>query len=75
MALGGLFGAMHYLQSIQTGIPATSGTVMIAGLPIILGFQSLLAALQFDVTNAPSAPIHPRAFGAYSRPDIDEPMC
>ena len=55
---GGLtFGAYHFLKSISTGVPATSGTVMIAALPLILGFQSLLGALQFDVLNVPVEPI------------------
>ncbi|MCM0605457.1 MAG: glycosyltransferase family 2 protein [Xanthomonadaceae bacterium] len=54
---GGVFGVWRYYLSVHTGVPATSGQVMIAGLPVILGFQSLWAALQFDVTNLPKQPL------------------
>lgn len=52
------FGIWMWHRSNVTGIPATSGTVMLASLPIILGFQSLLAALNYDVMNVPKEPIH-----------------
>ena len=57
MGFGGLFGVREWLRSIETGVPATSGTVLLAALPVILGFQSLLAALSFDVANVPSQPL------------------
>ncbi len=52
------FGAWHWGVSIASGVPATAGTVFIAALPVILGFQLLLAFLHFDVDNVPSRPIH-----------------
>jgi dolichol-phosphate mannosyltransferase len=55
---GTIFGVYHWYLSISRGIVATSGTVMLASLPIILGFQSLLAAINYDVTNIPKTPIH-----------------
>ncbi len=55
---GTLFGANKWMQGEQRGIPATSGTVMIATLPIILGFQMILAAIQYDVSSVPDKPIH-----------------
>ncbi|MBW4682867.1 MAG: glycosyltransferase family 2 protein [Microcoleus vaginatus WJT46-NPBG5] len=58
MSLGFIFGLYNWYLSIQRGIPATSGTVMLASLPIILGFQSLLAAINYDVTNVPKMPVH-----------------
>ncbi|MBD2021111.1 glycosyltransferase family 2 protein [Leptolyngbya sp. FACHB-36] len=58
MTIGALFGIYHWYTSNQTGIPATSGTVMLASLPIILGFQSLLAAVSYDVCNVPKRPVH-----------------
>ena len=51
------FGTWKYYLSVHTGVPATSGTVMLAGLPVILGFQSLWAALQFDVSHLPRNPL------------------
>jgi len=49
-----LWGGFHWIKSIYSNIPATTGTVMIAVLPLILGFQLLLQAILFDVQNVPS---------------------
>ncbi|WP_071516632.1 glycosyltransferase family 2 protein [Geitlerinema sp. PCC 9228] len=58
IGFGGVYGIFHWYLSFQRGIPATSGTVMAAALPVILGFQSLLAAIHYDVANVPRIPIH-----------------
>ncbi|HEY9634186.1 MAG TPA: glycosyltransferase family 2 protein [Coleofasciculaceae cyanobacterium] len=58
LSLGSIYGLVEWYLSAITGIPATSGTVMLASLPIILGFQSLLAAINYDVTNVPRNPVH-----------------
>lgn len=55
---GALFGTYHWWKGEAQGIPATSGTVMIATLPIIMGFQLMLAAIQYDVGSTPTEPIH-----------------
>ena len=57
---GFLFGALHWWKSIATDVPATSGTVMVAALSVILGFQLLLEAVRYDVNNTPKRPIHAR---------------
>jgi glycosyltransferase involved in cell wall biosynthesis len=49
-----IFGILKWIESINTGIPASSGTVMVAALPFFLGFQLLIAALYFDIQNTPS---------------------
>ena len=51
------WGGIHWLDSISTGNTATTGTIMIAVLPIILGFQLLLSFLTFDITNEPKVAI------------------
>ena len=51
---GAVFGALHWVQSIRTGVPATAGTVFVAALPIILGVQLLLVAVVLDVLSSPS---------------------
>jgi len=59
---GVLFGlgyAAHYVSARQPGQVASAGVVMAAALPIILGAQLLLQAMNFDVLNVPSRPIHP----------------
>jgi glycosyltransferase involved in cell wall biosynthesis len=53
LTFGFIFGGIHWIKSIETLHPATAGTVFLAGLPIILGFQSFLAFLHYDVANIP----------------------
>lgn len=48
-AMGVLFGAYEWVESIITGIPRTTGTVMLAVLLFLMGFQLLLNALLHDV--------------------------
>lgn len=52
---GTAFGIYHWVQSANSGIPATAGTVMIAVLPLILGVQMLLQALSMEVQASPGA--------------------
>lgn len=54
---GVIFGSIEWSLSNHTNIPATSGTVLIATLPIILGFQLLLSFLTFDIANEPKIPL------------------
>jgi len=54
---GVIFGIYQWSESIITSHPATAGTVILAGLPVILGFQSLIAFLHFDVGNIPQKPL------------------
>lgn len=53
LAFGASFGAYHWIKSSLTGHPATTGTVMLSALPIILGFQLLLEAVVLDIQNVP----------------------
>jgi glycosyltransferase involved in cell wall biosynthesis len=55
---GTVFGAYHWLISIRTNITATTGTVMLAALPIILGLQLLLSFVAFDIGSTPNKSIH-----------------
>jgi len=55
---GTLWGAYHWITAVETGTIASTGTVMIAVLPIILGIQFLLQAAVLDIQNAPSNPLH-----------------
>jgi hypothetical protein len=54
---GVLFGGFAWTSSVQTGIPASSGTVMLAALPTILGVQFLLAFLNYDIQSIPRIPL------------------
>ena len=59
-AFGTWVGARAWLESIEVGVPATSGTVMLAALPIVLGAQLVLAFVGHDVQDVPRDPIHPQ---------------
>lgn len=50
---GALFGFSIWLKSYLTQHPASTGTIMLALLPLILGFQLLLQALVMDIQESP----------------------
>ncbi|GBF48850.1 glycosyl transferase family 2 [Leptospira ryugenii] len=52
-SFGVIFGIKQWFHGYYTNTEATSGTVMVAALPIILGFQLVLSALQYDVLSIP----------------------
>lgn len=47
------FGAWAWIESVISGVPATTGTVMLAVLPLILGFQLLIQAIVLDIQESP----------------------
>ena len=53
-----IFGINAWLDSIEHGIEASAGTVMLAALPFIAGLQLTLSALHFDIQNQPRRPLH-----------------
>lgn len=55
--IGGLAaGVGFWVSSAGSGIPATTGQVMLSALPMILGFQLLLAFLSYDIAAEPKRP-------------------
>jgi dolichol-phosphate mannosyltransferase len=56
---GAAFGLWRWYLSVATGVPATSGTVMLAALPVLLGGHLLISAINFDIANVPRRPLHP----------------
>ncbi len=58
-SLFGVAYALSYLANRLPGQAASAGIVMLAALPVILGVQFLLQAMNFDVLNVPNRPIHP----------------
>jgi glycosyltransferase involved in cell wall biosynthesis len=59
---GTAWGVYFWDKSIRTGVAASTGTVMVAVLPVILGFQLLLQALAYDIQNVPKNVLHRRWF-------------
>lgn len=69
LLFGVLFGAAGWKHSIESGIPATTGTVMLSALPIILGIQFLLSFVAYDVSATPQNALWP----LLARPERGEP--
>lgn len=63
LGFGATTGIAAWNQSIDTGIPATAGTVMLSGLPVIVGFQLLLSFLHYDIQNTPKQALGRFRFG------------
>jgi glycosyltransferase involved in cell wall biosynthesis len=58
LCLAGLaFGVTRWAQGVASGEPATSGTVMLAALPALVGIQLLIAFLHHDVSHVPTEPL------------------
>jgi dolichol-phosphate mannosyltransferase len=53
---GLIFGITQYFESIDSGVPATAGTVMFAAVPLILGLQLVLSFLNHDISAVPRKP-------------------
>lgn len=56
LGFGVLYGSYQWLYALSAG-PAPTGVIMLAALPVIIGFQLLLAAVSFDVSNVPRIPL------------------
>lgn len=54
---GTIMGIIGWYRSVATGITASSGSVMLAALPIILGIQMLLSFLNYDIASVPNTPV------------------
>ncbi len=52
LSWGTIWGGIAWWQSYITRMPATTGTVILALLPLLLGWSSLLQALVLDVQDA-----------------------
>ena len=57
LTVGGLLAGINFwLRGIETGMPATVGQVMLSAVPLILGFQLILAFVSSDISSEPSRP-------------------
>ncbi len=62
LSFGCIYGGWHWIEANRTNIATSTGVIMLAALPVILGFQLLIATLSHDVANVPQKPIHPSIF-------------
>ncbi len=58
ITFGVVWGLWHWGLSIRNNVPATTGTVMLAVLPTILGVQLWLQAIAQDIGNVPTRAVH-----------------
>jgi hypothetical protein len=49
-----VFGLLKWWQGLQMESLASAGTVMLAGLSVMIGMQMLLGFLQYDISNQPT---------------------
>ena len=59
LSFGILFGGYWWVDAAMTGVPASTGTVILAALTIILGSQFLISFINHDTGNVPKTPVHP----------------
>jgi hypothetical protein len=57
---GAVFGAEKWFLTAAARVPATAGQVMLAALPIFLGAQLLVSAVNYDIASVPRTALHPR---------------
>jgi glycosyltransferase involved in cell wall biosynthesis len=53
---GLIFGSLKWIQYLELGVPAPTGTVILPTLALILGIQFLLSAIELDMNAAPKSP-------------------
>jgi glycosyltransferase involved in cell wall biosynthesis len=68
LVFGTGFGITRWVQGTRVGVASTSGTVMLAALPVIVAVQLTLAFLSYDLQNVPKDPLHPRLGDGPSEP-------
>lgn len=69
LLFGICFGTYAWIHGIVIGVPRTSGTVMLAALPTLVGLQLLMTFFNYDVANLPRkritrAPVQVRGLSA-----------
>ncbi len=54
---GVIFGASKWYSYGSSGVAAPTGTIMLAVLPFVIGFEMLIAAIAVDLQGVPSEPL------------------
>jgi dolichol-phosphate mannosyltransferase len=58
LIFGFIFGGYHWYLSIKTGIVASTGTVLISAVPIIVGVNFIISFINHDMASVPKKSIH-----------------
>lgn len=59
IGVGSAMGLWFWIQSAQSGVVTSAGSVMLVALQIIVGLQLLLGFLAYDIAAVPRRPQHP----------------
>jgi len=65
IAFGLIFGLLEWRISVQSGVPATAGTIMLAAMPTLVGIQFLLTFLGLDMNRPQLPPLWKRLKNAH----------
>jgi glycosyltransferase involved in cell wall biosynthesis len=57
LLFGFVFGVKEWISAAAGGVTASAGTVMLAGLPILVGVQMILGFFSFDFMAVPRTPL------------------
>jgi glycosyltransferase involved in cell wall biosynthesis len=57
LVFGVIYGGMHWMHGLQTGLPTPTGTIMLATLSTIAGLQFVMAFLGYDIASVPRRPL------------------
>lgn len=60
LLFGVCYGGYHWWQSVVTAATAPTGTIMFAAMPILVGFQLVIAFLAYDFASVPKVPMSDR---------------
>lgn len=55
---GIIFGGYNWIQSSEQGVATPAGTVMLACMPLLMGFQFIIAFLSYDIASVPKRVLH-----------------
>jgi len=66
LSFGTIYGVAHWIAGAHTGTAASSGTVMLAAMPVLLGVQLILAFIGYDVSSTPRRAIHSKLGSEWS---------
>lgn len=58
--MGGVFGGVNWYKYHMENLATPTGTIMISAVLLLVGVQSILSFLNFDVSNRPQNPIQNR---------------
>ncbi len=64
LLFGTWIGLTGWWSSARAGVVASSGTVMLAALPVMIGVQLILAFFSFDMQNVPRVPVRRKLVAA-----------